>query len=282
VWAALADAELQRGDLEAAKRAATGLKSAAATTRLPLARALAARTQAAMLLAGDRPDEAAETASRDASAIAQATPLQAARLRAIEGTARARGGNRQDGVALLKQAADEFERSGAQRLRHKALRELRRLGVRTWRRGVTTPPDAAGLDALSPREREVAALVLAGKRNTDIARELFLSLKTIESHTRNIYAKLGVSSASSSSRASANTTAKHARARPRPAHPSHTPSEPASRPYRGPGHGGVQLLGFAHRATADRFRTRSANPHASSGSRASPAGTSLGRAVSVR
>lgn len=37
-------------------------------------------------------------------------------------------------------------------------------------------------------------LVLAGRRNTDIARELFLSLKTIESRTRNIYATLGVTS----------------------------------------------------------------------------------------
>lgn len=60
--------------------------------------------------------------------------------------------------------------------------------MRTWRRGVTTPPDARGLDALSARERQVASLVLAGERNADIARELFLSLKTIESHTRNIYA----------------------------------------------------------------------------------------------
>ena len=36
--------------------------------------------------------------------------------------------------------------------------------------------------------------MLAGKRNAEIAHELVLSLKTIESHTRNIYAKLGVSS----------------------------------------------------------------------------------------
>jgi DNA-binding CsgD family transcriptional regulator len=83
---------------------------------------------------------------------------------------------------------------GAQRWRAEATRELRRLGVRTWRRGPTIARDAQGIDALSAREHEVAALVLADKRNTDIARELFLSPKTIESHTHNIYAKLGVSS----------------------------------------------------------------------------------------
>jgi DNA-binding NarL/FixJ family response regulator len=97
-------------------------------------------------------------------------------------------------VAALKQAADEFERFGAQRLRDHATRELRRLGVRTWKRGPTVPRDATGVQALTAREREVTALVLAGKRNADIARELFLSLKTVESHTRNIYAKLGVTS----------------------------------------------------------------------------------------
>jgi ATP/maltotriose-dependent transcriptional regulator MalT len=187
VWAALADAELRRDDVAAAERVAARLD--AATIGIPVADALAARTRAAILLAEARPDEAARTAAAIRSA-----PLEAARARAIEGVARAQAGDRQGGVAALKQAADQFEGFGAARLRDQARSELRRLGVRTWRRGPTAARDTAGIDALSARERDVAALVLAGKRNTEIAGELFLSLKTVESHTRNIYAKLGVSS----------------------------------------------------------------------------------------
>ena len=121
-------------------------------------------------------------------------PLEAARARALEGVALAGAGDRARGVAALREAAADLERFGALRLRDEAARELRRLGVRTWRRGPAVPRGAEGLDALSAREREVAALVLAGRRNADIARELFLSLKTVESHTRSIYAKLGVAS----------------------------------------------------------------------------------------
>jgi len=145
-----------------------------------------------VLLADGRPEEAATTASRGAAI--RSAPLEAARARGVAGSAYAEAGDRARGVAALKQAADEFERFGAKRLHDQAMRELRRLGVRTWRRGPTVARDAEGTDALSPREREVAALVLAGKRNTDIARELFLSVKTVESHTRNLYAKLGVTS----------------------------------------------------------------------------------------
>ena len=68
------------------------------------------------------------------------------------------------------------------------------------------PPDAAGLEALSPREREVAALVLAGKPNTAIARLTLPQPQDHRGHTRNIYAKLGVSSRAALATVIATTT----------------------------------------------------------------------------
>ena len=47
---------------------------------------------------------------------------------------------------------------------------------------------------LSPREREVLALLATGKTNRAMAAELFLSEKTIARHVSNIFAKLALSS----------------------------------------------------------------------------------------
>jgi non-specific serine/threonine protein kinase len=44
---------------------------------------------------------------------------------------------------------------------------------------------------LTRRELEVAALIGSGKSNIEIARELFLSKRTVESHVAHILAKLG-------------------------------------------------------------------------------------------
>src|SRR5688500_16438743 len=47
---------------------------------------------------------------------------------------------------------------------------------------------------LSPRENEVAHLLLEGKSNKQIAFSLGVSIRTVEFHLRNIFAKLEVGS----------------------------------------------------------------------------------------
>jgi DNA-binding NarL/FixJ family response regulator len=47
---------------------------------------------------------------------------------------------------------------------------------------------------LSAREAEVMDLIAGGRSNREIARELFLSEKTVKNHVNRIYSKLSVSS----------------------------------------------------------------------------------------
>jgi DNA-binding NarL/FixJ family response regulator len=48
------------------------------------------------------------------------------------------------------------------------------------------------LAALTPREREVLALVAEGRTNRGVARRLWLTERTVETHIANILAKLGI------------------------------------------------------------------------------------------
>jgi pimeloyl-ACP methyl ester carboxylesterase/DNA-binding CsgD family transcriptional regulator len=57
----------------------------------------------------------------------------------------------------------------------------------------TTASPSGSADMLSPREREVLLLATTGQGNDEIAAELHLSVRTVERHFHNIYAKLGVS-----------------------------------------------------------------------------------------
>jgi RNA polymerase sigma factor (sigma-70 family) len=50
------------------------------------------------------------------------------------------------------------------------------------------------LDSLTPREREVMALVVAGRRNKEIAHELGTTEKTIKVHRARVMAKMGARS----------------------------------------------------------------------------------------
>jgi DNA-binding CsgD family transcriptional regulator len=121
---------------------------------------------------------------------AAAVPVEAARARVLSGRALAAAGGRADALAELRGALAVAESCGAAGVRDAAARELRKLGHRPPRRRV----DASGIDALSAREREIADLVAAGLSNSEIANRLFLSPKTVESHLRHLFVKLGASS----------------------------------------------------------------------------------------
>lgn len=62
----------------------------------------------------------------------------------------------------------------------------------------STSDDA--LAALTPREREVLALVAEGRTNASIARELWLTERTVEAHVSSILGKLGVSQSANAHR----------------------------------------------------------------------------------
>ena len=87
---------------------------------------------------------------------------------------------------VLGEVVERADRCGAPTVAEVAAKRLRSLGVRTWRRG------AVGVAALTGRERAIARLIAEGASNPEIARQLFLSRKTVERHVSNVLKKLGV------------------------------------------------------------------------------------------
>ena len=141
-----------------------------------------------------RPHDAARVAQESFdSAAAVGAWQQAAFSRSLMGRALAAAGDRERAIEALREAERELDRFGSVRERDAARRELRKLGARAEPRGPATAEDS-GMAALTKRELEIAALVTDRKTNREIASELFLSAKTIESHMRNIFVKLGASS----------------------------------------------------------------------------------------
>jgi DNA-binding NarL/FixJ family response regulator len=89
-----------------------------------------------------------------------------------------------------ERAAAELQELGAIRHRDAAERELRRIGHRIHRRSQPSAAEGTGIESLTKRELEIARRIV----DRQIAEELFLSPKTVESHVRNIFGKLGADS----------------------------------------------------------------------------------------
>ena len=89
---------------------------------------------------------------------------------------------------LLGAAREVAVRRGAHRLAEQARRELVDAGARPRRVAVS------GAESLTAAERRVTRLAAVGRTNREIAQELFVSEKTVETHLGNAYAKLGIRS----------------------------------------------------------------------------------------
>lgn len=89
-------------------------------------------------------------------------------------------------------ASEQAQREGSAREAAQLLTRSRALADRT--EGGATPPlhVSDGLEPLTAREREIALLAARGSATNDIARQLFLSPRTVSNHLQSAYAKLGI------------------------------------------------------------------------------------------
>src|SRR5439155_16862786 len=87
-------------------------------------------------------------------------------------------------------AKDGYGRLGAVWAVRRADARMRSYGVRLGPRGPHRSPGSGGWTALSPTELTIARLVAQGRSNPEIAAELMLSRRTVQSHVSSILAKL--------------------------------------------------------------------------------------------
>lgn len=110
-------------------------------------------------------------------------PYESARVRLLIGKACHFVGDEEAGELELEAATAVFDKLGA------ALAPLQRTSM-------VEPTTHTQQHPLTPREVEVLRLIAAGKTNKVIAKELFLSERTVDRHVSNILAKLGIASRS--------------------------------------------------------------------------------------
>jgi DNA-binding NarL/FixJ family response regulator len=168
--------------------------------------------------------ESAAAAAAELEQIAATVPTRPLRAAAL----RARGlvASVQDPAgasAALEDAADLFREAGARYEAALARLELARAFAAAGREADATAAEAAGRrelgalgvpppmpaatgggdGSLTRREREVLHLLAQGRSNDEIAAELVLSVRTIESHVAAIYLKIGVGGRSARAAATA-------------------------------------------------------------------------------
>jgi DNA-binding CsgD family transcriptional regulator len=130
----------------------------------------------------------------EAAALARRTPLLVERAGACEDAAGllAQGGRRDEAAQLLREALDLYELAGADAWAGRVRAGLRSIGAHPGARGSRQRP-AEGWESLTATERAVSLLVAEGLTNGAVARQMYVSPHTVNTHLRHVFAKLGVS-----------------------------------------------------------------------------------------
>jgi DNA-binding CsgD family transcriptional regulator len=93
---------------------------------------------------------------------------------------------------LLLEALDLHEHAGAEAWAARVRARLRRLGAHPGSRGRRARPES-GWKSLTDTERAISLLVTKGLTNGAVAKQLYISPHTVNTHLRHVFTKLGVS-----------------------------------------------------------------------------------------
>jgi DNA-binding CsgD family transcriptional regulator len=129
-------------------------------------------------------------ALREAVEVLDGSPAMLARARALIdlGSLLRRAGRRAEALGPLRDGLDLAHRCAAGALAKQARGEMVLAGARPRR-------DAAeGRDSLTASELRVARMAAEGMTNREIAQDLFVSLRTVETHLTHVYRKLSIDS----------------------------------------------------------------------------------------
>jgi len=178
---------LAAGDTRLAQAAVAAAEADADTEPLP--RWISAARRARAVLDGD-----AATLLAVADELSGAgTPLGLAQTYEEAAVLLAQAGDATGARGALTDAVRGYLDLGAAWDVRRADARLRGYGVRRGPRTIRRRP-TSGWEALTPTEVRVAALVAQGRSNPDIAAEMLLSRRTVQTHVSNILAKLGYGS----------------------------------------------------------------------------------------
>ena len=209
LWPDLADEPqmvriaLAVGDRELAESAvADADRRAELSPGVPSLNAIAAHSRA--LLHGDI-DELSE-----AVGLFERSPRLLAHARACEdlGMAHQEQGNADSAIDALTQALVLFARAGATTDAARLRSRLRALGIR--RRVAPAEKPATSWAAMTKSELSVAQLVANGLTNREVAERLFVSPHTVNTHLRQVFAKLEVKSRVDLTRLAMERSSEHA------------------------------------------------------------------------